>query len=52
MHSPTKYDLQTANQAGNEGADDSELNILRDIFRMLPHGVTLQDEARPSPAGQ
>src|SRR5256885_8139959 len=43
MHSPSKYDLQAAGQADNEGADDSELNILRDIFRMLPHGVTVQD---------
>jgi cyclic di-GMP phosphodiesterase Gmr len=45
MHSPSsKYDFQTTAQAGNEGAGDSELEILRDIFRMLPHGVTVQDE--------
>jgi cyclic di-GMP phosphodiesterase Gmr len=44
MHSPTKYDLQTANQADNEGISASELDILRDVFRMLPHGVTVQDE--------
>jgi c-di-GMP phosphodiesterase Gmr len=44
MHSPNKYDLQAAGRADNEGADDSELDILRDIFRMLPHGVTVQDE--------
>jgi PAS domain-containing protein len=40
MHSPDKYDLQAARRGGN----DSELEILRDIFRMLPHGVTVQDE--------
>jgi cyclic di-GMP phosphodiesterase Gmr len=44
MHSSTKYDLQTASQADNEGANASELDILRDVFRMLPHGVTVQDE--------
>jgi diguanylate cyclase (GGDEF)-like protein len=44
MHSPNKYDLQAARRPDNEGADDSELTILRDIFRMLPHGVTVQDE--------
>jgi c-di-GMP phosphodiesterase Gmr len=45
MHSPYQYDLQAAaSEAGNEGAADSELNLLRDIFRMLPHGVTVQDE--------
>jgi c-di-GMP phosphodiesterase Gmr len=45
MHSPHKYDLQTAaSEARNEGAIDSELNFLRDVFRMLPQGVTVQDE--------
>jgi cyclic di-GMP phosphodiesterase Gmr len=45
MHSSHKYNLQTAaSGAGNEGEIDSELNILRDVFRMLPHGVTVQDE--------
>jgi cyclic di-GMP phosphodiesterase Gmr len=44
MHSPNKYDLHAASQTDNEGANDSELNILRDVFRMLPHGVTVQDE--------
>jgi diguanylate cyclase (GGDEF)-like protein len=45
MHSPYKYDLQTAaGEAGNEGAIDSELNTLREVLRMLPHGVTVQDE--------
>jgi cyclic di-GMP phosphodiesterase Gmr len=45
MHSPYKHDFQAdAIAAGNEGAPDSELNILRDVFRLLPAGVTLQDE--------
>lgn len=45
MHSPYKHDLQAAElQAGNEGALDAELSILRDVFRLLPTGVTLQDE--------
>src|SRR6202171_6023707 len=43
MHSPTKQDLQAAaSMADQEG--DSELRILRDVFRLLPTGVTLQDE--------
>ena len=45
MHSPHKHDLQTAAlEAGNEGALDTELRILRDVLRMLPTGVTVQDE--------
>jgi cyclic di-GMP phosphodiesterase Gmr len=45
MHSPYKYDLQAAaGEAGNEGAIESELNTLRQVLRMLPHGVTVQDE--------
>jgi hypothetical protein len=45
MHSPTKHDFQPAAiKAGNEGAFDSELNILRDVFRLLPSAVTVQDE--------
>jgi diguanylate cyclase (GGDEF)-like protein len=45
MHSPTNHDLQTAaTKAGNEDAFDSELSILRDVFRLLPTGVTVQDE--------
>jgi c-di-GMP phosphodiesterase Gmr len=45
MHSPHKYDLQAAEtQAGNEGALDTELSILRDVLRLLPTGVTVQDE--------
>src|SRR2546423_14514472 len=45
MHSPAKHDFRTAAaQAGNESAADSELRILRDVLRLLPTGVTVQDE--------
>ncbi|HKS18331.1 MAG TPA: EAL domain-containing protein [Bradyrhizobium sp.] len=45
MHSPSQNDLQTAPfQIGHEGATDFELHILRDVFRLLPYGVTVQDE--------
>jgi diguanylate cyclase (GGDEF)-like protein len=44
MHSPNKHDFQAATQAGNESAYEHELNILRDVFRLLPTGVTVQDE--------
>jgi cyclic di-GMP phosphodiesterase Gmr len=45
MHSPTKLDLQAAtSMADQEGVADSELRILRDVFRLLPTGVTVQDE--------
>jgi len=45
MESHYQYDLQAAATGGdNEFARDTELNILRDIFRMLPNGVTVQDE--------
>jgi diguanylate cyclase (GGDEF)-like protein len=45
MQSPYKHDLQAAAmQAGNEGALDAELSILRDVLRLLPTGVTVQDE--------
>ena len=45
MHSPYKHDLQAAEtQAGNEGDLDTELSILRDVLRLLPTGVTVQDE--------
>jgi diguanylate cyclase (GGDEF)-like protein len=45
MHSPYKHDLQAAAmQAGNEGAPSTELSILRDVLRLLPTGVTVQDE--------
>src|SRR3954452_22146841 len=46
MHSPHKYDFQAAvSQAGNESAFDSELGILRDVLKLLPTGVTVQDES-------
>ena len=45
MHSPDKHDFQAAaTQAGNESTFDSELSILRDVFRLLPNGVTVRDE--------
>ncbi|WP_334366005.1 putative bifunctional diguanylate cyclase/phosphodiesterase [Bradyrhizobium sp. AZCC 1578] len=45
MQSPYKNDFQAAaTQAGNESAFESELNILKDIFRLLPTGVSVQDE--------
>ncbi|MBN8992262.1 MAG: EAL domain-containing protein [Rhizobiales bacterium] len=45
MHSPHKHDLQAASiVADNEGANDTELSVLRDVFRLLPTGVTVQDE--------
>ena len=45
MHSPNKHDFQAAaTEAGNESAFDAELGILRDVLRMLPTGVTVQDE--------
>jgi len=33
-----------ATTPGNEGESASELSILRDVLRMLPNGVTVQDE--------
>jgi diguanylate cyclase (GGDEF)-like protein len=45
MPSRTRHNLQSAApERGNELAADAELSILRDIFRMLPTGVTVQDE--------
>jgi cyclic di-GMP phosphodiesterase Gmr len=45
MQSRYKYDLQTAaTEDDSELAVDTELSILRDVFRMLPNGVTVQDE--------
>jgi c-di-GMP phosphodiesterase Gmr len=45
MQSRSQHDLRTAATEGNsELAVDSELSILRDVFRMLPTGVTVQDE--------
>ena len=45
MQSRHQYHLQNAATEPDRAiADDSELGILRDIFRMLPNGVTVQDE--------
>jgi len=45
MHSRSQHDLRTAATEANGGlAVESELSILRDVFRMLPTGVTVQDE--------
>jgi diguanylate cyclase (GGDEF)-like protein len=49
MQSRHQYHPHTAatesdSKPDSEIADDSELNILRDVFRMLPNGVTVQDE--------
>ncbi|KJC51598.1 diguanylate cyclase [Bradyrhizobium sp. LTSP885] len=45
MHSLTKHDFQSgALAAGNEGNSSNELQILRDLLRLLPSGVTVQDE--------
>jgi len=45
MQHRINQDLQTAAaESGYELADAAELGLLRDVFRMLPHGVTLQDE--------
>jgi c-di-GMP phosphodiesterase Gmr len=45
MQSLTNHALQNAApESDHEFAADSELSILRDVFRMLPNGVTLQDE--------
>src|ERR1700724_2293580 len=45
MRSRYQPDLQTTATNGDFGLPaDSELSILRDVFRMLPSGVTVQDE--------
>ena len=45
MQSPAKHDLQTAaTEADGALAGDTELSILRGVFKMLPAGVTVQDE--------
>src|ERR1700694_6171295 len=45
MHSRSQHDLRTAATEANGGlAVESELSILRDVFRLLPTGVTVQDE--------
>jgi diguanylate cyclase (GGDEF)-like protein len=45
MQSRTEHHLRTAaTEDEHELAVDIELGILRDVFRMLPNGVTVQDE--------
>jgi cyclic di-GMP phosphodiesterase Gmr len=45
MHSRVKPDLPTAaTQADGGFAANTELSILKEVFRMLPAGVTVQDE--------
>jgi cyclic di-GMP phosphodiesterase Gmr len=45
MQSPIRQDpYAVATQGDAEAAVESELNILRDVFRMLPGGITVQDE--------
>src|SRR5471032_3035563 len=45
MHSRHHHHPQTAaTEPDGAIADDSELGILKDVFRMLPSGVTVQDE--------
>src|SRR5471030_749741 len=45
MQNRTQYDMQTAALAAEgELVGESELGILKDVFRMLPSGVTVQDE--------
>ncbi len=45
MQSRTQHDLRIAATEGDsEFALATELKILRDVFRMLPNGVTVQDE--------
>jgi c-di-GMP phosphodiesterase Gmr len=44
MHSRTNHDLEAATESDHERAADTELRMLRDVFRMLPSGVTVQDE--------
>jgi c-di-GMP phosphodiesterase Gmr len=45
MHSRNQHDLHSAVTEGDTGlAVEAELGILRDVLRMLPAGVTVQDE--------
>jgi cyclic di-GMP phosphodiesterase Gmr len=45
MRSRYQHDLQTAALGGEVGLPaGSELSLLRDVFRLLPTGVTVQDE--------
>src|SRR4030088_774452 len=45
MQSRSSHNSPTsAPQGDDDRAAETELNILRDVFRMLPAGVTVQDE--------
>jgi len=45
MQSRINHDLHPAAMESDDAfAADTELNILRDVFRMLPNGVTVQDD--------
>src|SRR6202163_4235538 len=44
MHSRAKHDPQTAATEAGGSAVATELSVLRDVFRLLPGGVTVQDE--------
>ncbi|MEI9922833.1 MAG: EAL domain-containing protein [Bradyrhizobium sp.] len=44
MQSPIRQDLYAATPGDSQPAVDNELNILRDVLRMLPTGITVQDE--------
>jgi cyclic di-GMP phosphodiesterase Gmr len=45
MHSPTTNDfLQGGSRPGNESDFSKELRVLREVVRLLPTGVTVQDE--------
>ncbi|MBR0793987.1 EAL domain-containing protein [Bradyrhizobium jicamae] len=45
MHGFTKHDFQSgAPMPGNESNSSNELLILRDLLRLLPSGLTVQDE--------
>src|SRR6202035_3903917 len=44
MQSRYQHELQTAATDPDVLAEETELGILRNIFRLLPAGVTVQDE--------
>ena len=45
MHDFTKHDFQSeTSMPGNESNSSNELRVLRDLIRLLPAGVTVQDE--------
>ena len=44
MHIFDKADFHAASQDRDEGIAQSELRVLRDVLKLLPAGVTVQDE--------